>query len=71
MYDNLYQMLQCADRPLLLHSLRYPFGKDRTEHSGQYQRPIQKTHFFYNELPDRMDVGVNPLIDAQVGDTSP
>ena len=42
-------------------SLGYPFGKDRTEHSGQYQRPIQKTHMFFNSLLDRMDVGFNFL----------
>ena len=52
-------------------SLRYPFGMDRTEHSGQYQRPIQKTHKFYNTLLQRMNVGFNYLTDSEVGDTSP
>jgi hypothetical protein len=47
-------------------SLRYPFGRDRTEHSGQYQRPIQKTHFFFNKLLDSMDVGFNFLEDSEL-----
>ncbi|MBL9117985.1 MAG: hypothetical protein JNJ83_23455 [Verrucomicrobiaceae bacterium] len=45
-------------------SLRYPFGTIRTEHSGQYQRPIQKTHFFFNKLLDSMDVGFNFLEES-------
>jgi hypothetical protein len=45
-------------------SLRYPFGTVRTEHSGQYQRPIQKTHFFFNMLLQRMNVGFNDLDDS-------
>jgi len=52
-------------------SLRYPFGTDRSEHSGQYERPIQKTHKFFNMLLDSMDVGFNPLTDVQVGDAAP
>jgi hypothetical protein len=44
-------------------SLRYPFGDARTEHSGQYQRPIQKTHMFFNTLLDSMDVEFNHLND--------
>jgi hypothetical protein len=43
---------------------RYPFGTDRTEHSGQYQRPIQKTHMFFNTLLQRMNVGYNDLDDS-------
>lgn len=43
---------------------RYPFGTDRTEHSGQYQRPIQKTHMFFNTLLDSMDVEFNYLDDT-------
>jgi hypothetical protein len=43
---------------------RYPFGTDRTEHSGQYQRPIQKTHMFFNKLLDSMDVEFNYLDDT-------
>jgi hypothetical protein len=50
--------------------LKYPFGTDRTEHSGQYQRPIQKTHKFFNMLPQRMNVGFNPLSDIQAGDAA-
>jgi hypothetical protein len=46
---------------LMDRSLRYPFDKQRTEHSGQYQRPIQKTHFFFNMLLQRMKVGFNDL----------
>ena len=45
-------------------SLPYPFGTDRTDHSGQYQRPIQKTHFFFNTLLDSMDVGFNHLDES-------
>lgn len=51
-------------------SLRYPFSTDRTEHSGQYQRPIQKTHKFFNVLLQRVNVGFNSLTDIQVGDAS-
>jgi len=47
-------------------SLRYPFGDIRTEHSGQYQRPIQKTHKFYNTLLQRMNVGFNDLDDSEL-----
>jgi len=43
---------------------KYPFGRDRTEHSGQYQRPIQKTHMFFNSLLDSMDVEFNFLEDS-------
>jgi hypothetical protein len=49
---------------------KYPFGTDRTEHSGQYQRPIQKTHKFFNMLLQRMNVGFNSLTDIQVGDAA-
>lgn len=52
-------------------SLRHPFGTDRTEHSGQYQRPVQKTHKFYNMLLQRMNVGFTALTDVQVGDINP
>jgi hypothetical protein len=45
-------------------ALKYPFGRDRTEHSGQYQRPIQKTHMFFNTLLDSMDVEFNHLDDS-------
>jgi hypothetical protein len=45
---------------------RYPFGTDRTEHSGQYQRPIQKTNMFFNTLLDSMDVGFNFLDDSSL-----
>ncbi len=38
-------------------TLSYPFGKDRTEHSGQFQRPIQKTEAFYKKLLQTMGVG--------------
>lgn len=47
-------------------SLSFPFWNARTEHSGQYQRPIQKTHFFFNELLDRMDVGFNFLNESDL-----
>jgi hypothetical protein len=43
---------------------KYPFGRIRTEHSGQYQRPIQKTHLFYNSLLQRMNVSHNELDDS-------
>lgn len=46
--------------------VRYPFGTDRTEHSGQYQRPIQKTHMFFNTLLDSMDVEFNYLDDTKL-----
>lgn len=49
---------------------KYPFGEDRTEHSGQYQRPIQKTHKFFNMLLQRMNVGFTPMSDTQVGDAA-
>ncbi|MFZ4766674.1 MAG: hypothetical protein ACOYMN_17110 [Roseimicrobium sp.] len=51
-------------------SLRYPFTRDRTEHSAQYQRPIQKTHKFFSMLLQKMNVGFNSLTDTQVGDIS-
>jgi hypothetical protein len=40
-------------------SLPYPFRDVRTEHSGQFQRPIQKTEFFYNKLLQKMGVQFN------------
>ncbi len=40
-------------------SLPYPFGRIRTEHSGQFQRPIQKTEAFYKKLLQSMGVGSN------------
>lgn len=40
-------------------SLPYPFGDQRTEHSGQFQRPIQKTEFFYVKLLQKMGVQFN------------
>jgi hypothetical protein len=40
-------------------SLPYPFRDVRTEHSGQFQRPIQKTEFFYNKLLRKMGVQFN------------
>lgn len=49
---------------------KYPFDRGRTEHSGQYQRPIQKTHKFFNMLLQRMNVGFNSLTDIQVGDAA-
>ena len=39
----------------------YPFGTERNEHSGQFQRPIQKTHMFFNTLLQRMNVGFEDL----------
>lgn len=48
------------------NALKYPFGTDRTEHSGQYQRPIQKTHFFFNKLLDSMDVEFNFLEESEL-----
>lgn len=47
-------------------SLLYPFGTDRTEHSGQYERPIQKTHIFFNTLLQRMNVGFNFLNESDL-----
>lgn len=38
---------------------RYPFSTERTEHSGQYQRQIQKTHYFYETLIDKMKLQYN------------
>jgi len=51
--------------------LRYPFGKDRTEHSGQFQRPVQKTHKFFNTLLQRIGVQFNFLTDNEAGDVAP
>jgi hypothetical protein len=34
------------------------------EHSGQFQRPIQKTHMFFNMLLQRMNVGFTYLDDT-------
>jgi len=48
-----------TDLDLAGPALQYPFGRDRTDHSGQFQRPIQKTEFFYNKLLQRMGVGFN------------
>jgi len=45
----------------LANLARYPFGRDRTEHSGQYQRRIQMVHMFYNTLLQKMQVGFNFL----------
>ena len=47
-------------------SHRYPFGTDRAEHSGQFERPIQKTHFFYNALLHEMGVGFVHLAEKDL-----
>lgn len=38
---------------------QYGFGRDRTEHSGQFQRPIQKTEVFYKMLLRKMGAQFN------------
>ncbi len=38
---------------------KYPFGRDRSEHSGQFQRPVQKTSVFYDNLLESLNVGYN------------
>lgn len=38
---------------------QYGFGQARTEHSGQFQRPIQKTEVFYKMLLRKMGVQFN------------
>lgn len=48
--------------------LKYPFDRERTEHSGQYQRSIQKTHKFFSMLLQRMNLGFTSLSDVYVGD---
>ena len=40
-------------------SLPYSFGNVRTEHSGQFQRPIQKTEFFYHNMLQKMGIQFN------------
>jgi hypothetical protein len=50
----------------LKSDLRFPFGDAQTEHSGQYQRPIQKTHLFFNKLLESLDIEFNPLLESEL-----
>jgi hypothetical protein len=38
---------------------QYGFGRERSDHSGQFQRPIQKNEFFYKMLLRKMGAQFN------------
>ncbi len=46
--------------------VHYPFSGLQTEHSGQFERPIQRTHFFYNEMLKRMEVQFNNVREGDL-----